>query len=163
MGFVVSSRGRDDRPGRRPRRRHAVLRPIGLALCFASSFAGCGADEGRVPVHEARGKVIVAGEAPDGALIVLYPAPGASAPDLRPSGRVKPDGTFALTTYDADDGAPAGDYAATIQWNKIIKVGSDFKAGPNIVPAKYAAAETSPWKIKIAAGANELAPLDITK
>lgn len=151
--------------GRPPRgRRSRPCRPLG-PLCLAAILAGCGADDGRVPVYPAGGKVTVAGEIPEGALVVLYPAKKGEGEGegLRPSGRVKPDGTFRLTTYDADDGAPAGEYAATIQWNKLIKQGADYKAGPNVVPAEYAAAESSPWKIKVSEAPNELEPLDIKK
>jgi major membrane immunogen (membrane-anchored lipoprotein) len=134
-------------------------------LCLVAILAGCGRDDGRVPVYPAKGKVTVSGEVPEGALVVLYPAKKGSGAEveLRPSGRVKPDGTFSLTTYDAEDGAPAGEYAATIQWNKLIKQGQDYKAGPNIIPAAYAAPESSPWKIAVAESPNDLAPLDIKK
>lgn len=139
--------------------------------CLAAILAGCGRDDGRVPVYPAKGKVTVSGEVPEGALVVLYPVkkvaqaggePG-SAEELRPSGRVKPDGTFSLTTYDAEDGAPAGEYSATIQWNKLIKQGQDYKAGPNIVPAAYAAPESSPWKITVSESSSDLEPIDIKK
>lgn len=155
--------------GRSPRRQWqwaSRLRGPAVALgcsCLAAILAGCGADDGRVPVYPAQGKVTVSGEAPDGALVVLYPAKGGTEAELRPSGRVKPDGTFRLTTYVADDGAPAGEYTATIQWNKLIKQGRDYKAGPNIVPGAYAATDSSPWKIKVSEAPNDLAPLDIKK
>src|SRR3954451_7314937 len=79
-----------------------------LSAGLAAFAAGCGGAEGRVPVYPAIGKVTIKGEVPEGALVVLYPAKPGGEVELRPSGKVKQDGSFSLTTYDADDGAPAG-------------------------------------------------------
>jgi hypothetical protein len=81
----------------------------------------------------------------------------------RKRGKVGTDGAFRLTTYDADDGAPAGEYTATLLWNKLVKKGQDYAAGPNLVPVEYATRETSPWKLIVDAKPNELLPLDIKK
>ncbi len=125
--------------------------------CLALLAAlGCGGQEGRVTVFPAGGKVTVNGEVPEGALVILYPAKSTGSEEIRPRGTVKADGSFKLTTYEADDGAPAGDYAATVSWNKIIKRGGDFVPGPNLVPAQYASKDSSPWKIQIKEGSNDL-------
>ncbi|MFO0951873.1 MAG: hypothetical protein U0835_12120 [Isosphaeraceae bacterium] len=71
---------------------------------------------------------------------------GGDAAASRPSGKVSEDGTFQLTTYEAGDGAPAGEYTATLQWNKLVKRGNDFVAGPDIVPPAYTSPEQSPGK-----------------
>jgi major membrane immunogen (membrane-anchored lipoprotein) len=145
-------------------RRVAGVGWVGVpALLAAVLVVGCSGGEGRVTVHPVKGKATVAGAVPEGALVVFYPAPGAAAKDLRPSGKVTKDGSFTLTTYDADDGAPAGDYTATIQWNKLIKQGGDYKAGPDVIPGAYGSPEKSTWKVKVASGPNELPPLDIKK
>ena len=133
----------------------------GVALALLQ--AGCSGDDGRVPVFPVTGKVSVKGEVPEGALIVFYPAQSGGESELRPSAKVKSDGTFSLTTYDANDGAPSGDYTATIQWNKIIKKGNDYKAGPDLIPKSYASRESTLWKVKVAEAPNELEPLLITK
>ena len=82
---------------------------------------------------------------------------------MSPSGKVREDGSFTLTTYDADDGAPGGEYTATIQWNKLIKKGQDYVAGPNVIPRAYEVPETSSWKVTVADAPIELPPLDIKK
>jgi hypothetical protein len=53
-----------------------------------------------------------------GALVILHPLndPDPRAP--RPVARVGADGRFSPTTYSADDGAPAGEYAVTVAWVK---------------------------------------------
>ena len=158
-GRTNGGNGRDDRARSRTARA-AML--TGLVLSLAMLPIGCGRPDGRVAVYPVRGKVRMSGSVPEGALVVLYPAKGATTQELRPSGKVKPDGSFSLTTYDADDGAPTGEYTATIEWNKLIKRGQDYVAGPNVVPPEYAKPETSGWKIKVAEAPADLEPLDIT-
>jgi hypothetical protein len=138
-------------------RKHEFWLCVGMAI----SVTGCSGNVGKVPVFPVKGKVAVAGEVPLGALVVLYPVQPGADKDLRPSAKIGQDGTFSMTTYVADDGAPAGEYTATIQWNKLIKTGQDYSAGPNVVPKQYAASETSPWKIKVENKPNELAPINI--
>jgi hypothetical protein len=165
MGIFMGTGARPGSIAGRPKKVRTFSTGAGIftSACLSALLAGCGGEDGRVPVYPTRGKVTVSGVVPDGALVVLNPAKGGGVAELRPSGRVKPDGRFSLTTYDAEDGAPAGEYAATIQWNKLIKQGQDYKAGPNIVPDAYASAISSPWKITIVEAPNELAPLDIRK
>ena len=40
---------------------------------------------------------------------------------FRPSAMTDDDGSFRLTTYETDDGAPQGDYAVTFRWAKPQK------------------------------------------
>jgi hypothetical protein len=110
-----------------------------------------------------KGQVKVGGEIPEGALIVFYPSKPGGAEEIRPSAKVKSDGSFKLTTYDADDGAPAGEYVGTVQWNKLIKKGSDSVAGPNVVPKEYQSRDTSPWRITVGGSPVELDPKEITE
>jgi hypothetical protein len=141
------------------------VRSCGLLLgCVAVAFipVACGAREGRGPVYPVEGKVTIAGEVPEGALVVLYPVSAADGDVVRPSGKVRKDGSFRLTTFEADDGAPKGNYTATIQWNKLINRGADFVAGPNIAPAEYARQESSPWKVTVEGRANTLPPREIS-
>jgi hypothetical protein len=139
--------------------KHKMLFSPGMAIFLTA----CSGDDQRVPVYPVKGKVTVAGEVPVGALIVFYPVQPVAEKDLRPSAKIGLDGTFSLTTYVADDGAPAGEYTATIQWNKLIKKGQDYSAGPNVVPEQYRAPETSPWRIKVENKPNELAPVNIVE
>lgn len=142
----------------------SAARRLGAAAVLVGLLAaGCGGGEGRVPVYPVGGTVKVGGEAPEGALVVLYPARDAKNQEIRPSAKVSKDGSFKLTTYDADDGAPAGDYVATIQWNKLVKRGSDFVAGPDVIPADYASPEKSPWKVSVRNGSGSLPALEIIR
>ena len=133
-----------------------------LALGFAVSGSGCAPTDGRLPVYRVAGQVSVRNEAPEGALVVLHPT-GTAPAEVRPSAKVQRDGSFELTTFEANDGAPAGDYVATLQWNKLVKQRGNYSAGPNLVPRAYASATTSPWKVTVAARPNTLSPLAITR
>lgn len=134
-----------------------------IAWASAMLVAGCSGGEPRVPVFPAGGKVSFAGEAPRGAFVVLHPSQAKDDKTPLPSAEVKDDGSFTLTTYDGGDGAPAGDYAVTIQWYKLVGKGSEVKAGPNVIPPQYSKPETSPWKVSICSARNELAAHTITK
>lgn len=96
-----------------------LLRCVGVVAVIG--FIGCGG-----PTLPARalvsGKIVTKrGSACDGALVVLHPlAPGRSA-DAKPVGTTGADGSFALTTFEAGDGAIPGDYGVTIVWPASVK------------------------------------------
>jgi hypothetical protein len=106
-------------------------------------------------VHPATG-IARAGHTPlVGAQIRLHPR-GMSLPDdATPSATVQDDGTFAFTTFEKGDGAPAGDYVATVQW---FRLGPDGGAGGNVLPKRYASPTTSPLTVTIREGTNDLPP-----
>lgn len=142
---------RNARPG-------AFGRFLMLALVPAAiSLSGCG--ESRVEVFPVTGKLTFDGKPPAGAQITLHPV-SAGVEGVAPSGAVKPDGSFQVSAYQAGDGAPPGDYVATVQWFKFDeKLGG---AGPNVIPAKYTDPKTSPIKVTIKAGGpTEVEPIVI--
>jgi hypothetical protein len=149
-------------------RSHLSTRGIALAAVAIASIAlvGCGEqiDPTRLAVFPAKGQISFKGQAPVGASIVLFPkttAPkGSDAPLVCPRGRVQTDGTFALTSYKADDGAPAGEYSVTLEWHKLVKApDGQPDLGPNLLPAQFSRPEKSPLVVKIAAGTNTLPPI----
>lgn len=119
-------------------------------------LAGCG--ETLVKVNPVSGKVDYQGKPPAGAQIVLHALGDNKIKDV-PSGKVQEDGTFKISTYQPDDGAPAGEYAATIQWQKMVTDAGGSGPGPNVLPATYAKPETSPIKITVQDGPNEVPPI----
>jgi hypothetical protein len=132
-------------------------RRIALAA-FALGTAGCGGDS-RVPSFPVSGQVLVKGEPASGAFVVFHPIGLQS--ESKPSAQVGPDGSFKLTTIDEADGAPAGDYTVTVQWWKVVRNGNDATPGPNVVPPPYDRPETSPIKVTVAEGENQLEPFVI--
>jgi hypothetical protein len=146
------------------RRSLASLR-IMIAGTALAGLAGCGRQESSIPVYPVSGTVKFQGEPASGAFLVFHPRSPGGNPDetIRPSAQVKTDGSFRLTSFDEGDGAPAGNYAVTIQWNKLVKDGGDVKAGPNVVPAAYSKVETTPLIISVKESENQLEPFEITR
>jgi hypothetical protein len=142
--------------GRHSRRAGASALVVAMAV-----LTGCGGGEARVPVHPAHGAVQFRGQPAVGAFVSLHPKDGADNGAPSPRATVGPDGNFKFTTYDGDDGAPAGDYVLTVLWYKPVRQGNDLVGGPNVLPRKYAAAATSDLQIRIAAGENYLKPIQL--
>jgi hypothetical protein len=121
---------------------------LGVAVFTLSGGPPC-------PVHPAAG-VARTGKTPlVGAQIRLHPRGMTLPDDAVPTATVQADGTFTLTTFTKGDGAPAGDYVATVQWFRVAKDGS---VGGNALPRRYASPATSPLTVTIREGANSLPP-----
>lgn len=129
------------------------------ALClftFAGALiTGCGQSAPpRATVYPVQGKVELNGKPTPGAVVVLHPKGNAEIPAAR--AEVKPDGTFEVGTYAVADGAPEGDYVATIEWFKPVLKKDDYVMGPNLVPKQYSAPQTSKLEVHVAAQPNQL-------
>lgn len=117
-----------------------------------------------VSVHPVTGRVVIDGEPLANASIVLHRIGNSKVPaNLHPRARAKDDGTFALETFDPADGAPNGEFIATVFLNPAIEVNGETQAGPNVLPAVYSRPDTSPLKLTISASTNELQPLELTR
>jgi hypothetical protein len=131
-----------------------------LAALMMVTGLGCSKSESRVPVHPVLGAIQFRGQPAVGAFVSLVPK---TALDGVPNPRatVAKDGSFTVSTYDGNDGAPEGEYVVTVQWYKPVRQGNDLVGGPNVLPAKYASPRTSDVSIHIAAGENRLKPIQI--
>ncbi len=136
----------------------SIKRSLTLAILPTMLLlAGC--SEKQVEVFPVTGKVNFNGQVPVGATVVLHPVDDANQNDFAPTGTVEKDGTFKITSYEPGDGAPAGEYVATIEWYKY-----DARlngVGPNVLPKKYSNWKTSPIKVSVAKGPSDLAPITI--
>jgi hypothetical protein len=122
-----------------------------------------GCDQGnkdRVTVHPVQGTIQYRGQPMEGAFVSLHPKNGVERAPT-PRATVAKDGSFIVTTYDGNDGAPEGDYVVTVQWYRSIRIGNDLVGGPNMLPQKYGSAQTSDVRIHVAAGQNQLNPIQI--
>lgn len=143
-------------------RRARMLATIVLTAPFLAS--GCGkAGPDRTTVVPVDGKVTLNGQPLPGAMIVLHPKNGGSSSAPTPRAQVEKDGSFRITTYDSGDGAPPGEYVATIAWYKLVNQGGDVKAGPNVLPPKYSSPKTSPWQISVAESPTRLSPVQLRR
>lgn len=106
-----------------------MTRVVRFTAAAAVAFAvvgsgGCGG--GKPTAVPVTGKVLFRNTAPAaGALVVFHPTDVAFEKTIggKPVGTVADDGTFKLTTYEAGDGAPAGEYGVTIDWRSKGKAG----------------------------------------
>lgn len=126
-----------------------VIIPATLLL----AVAGC--DDGRTPVYPAKGKVVdSAGKPLVGATVVFHPVGEGADPVLKPGGLTDSEGVFVLTTHAHNDGAPAGDYVATLEWRDKPKSPADDP--PDRLKGKFRDPKTSPFKVTVTNGKNEL-------
>jgi len=117
------------------------------------------------PVFPVQGKVLFRGKPATGALVIFHPL---NRPELEkgmPRAVVQDDGSFAVTTFAAKDGAPAGDYAVSITWKTTSEKIPSRKGRPKRVPTnfpeKYKNPKTSGLVVRVEETQNELRPFDI--
>jgi len=126
----------------------------GLVLVVVALLCGCsGSNRDRVPVHPVTGKVLVDGQPPEGATVVFHPVSSTEEMAHKPAARVQADGTFQVTTYEAHDGAPAGEYVVTVTWSA--------PPTPDRLGGKYSDPETSQLQVTVTEGENLLKPFEL--
>lgn len=119
---------------------------IRRVLAFAALLVAAGCGSGKPATVPVTGKVAFnKTTAPAGALVVFHPADDALEKRIggKPFATVGEDGSFTLTTYAADDGAPEGDYGVTVEWRGKAKgvklaLGDGGAGGALLVKEKYA-------------------------
>jgi hypothetical protein len=146
----------------RPVRRPKLLAVI-LLLFGTTALVGCKEQQERAPTYPAQGSVRFDGRPTPGAFIVLHPKTPIEPPAPNPTGYVDANGQFVLHTYSANDGAPEGEYDVAIRWQKLVKKDGESSPGPNVLPPKYANPKKSNLTVQIAAGENQLSPIDLRR
>jgi hypothetical protein len=107
-------------------------------------------------VYPVVGNVAVDGAAPTGAVVRLNPLVTGRWVAVAPTGVVESDGSFRIRTLGYRDGAPAGKYAVTIQWQPPQVTDTGVVRGANVLPDSYASIRTTPLEAVVVAGSNEL-------
>ena len=148
---TIDSFQKDSEQAARGRAGTTRLLPVAMAMCVGLSLSACSSDE-RVATHPVHGRVLVADQPAAGAFLVFHPTGAPTSGEIaRPAAQVRPDGSFDLSTFDEADGAPAGDYAVTVEWRKLVTRAGESTPGPNIVPGIYSRPETTPLKVSVLA------------
>jgi len=135
-------------------RRRPVLRAGGVLLVLF--LAGCG--DSRKTVYPVQGRVLDAdGKPAAGAKVIFHPLDDKDPGAGHPVAIVDDTGSFALTTYNKGDGAPAGNYAVTIEWRPQRE--TPFSPTPeDKLKGRFATASKSPFKATIAKEPTTLEP-----
>lgn len=134
-----------------------------LLMLTAVAAAGCSSQkpDNRKAVFPVRGKLLVDQQPAPGALVILHPMDGAAQAE-RPFGKVGPDGTFELTTYQGSDGAPPGDYVVTTEW-QLSPYPDAPGPWPNVLPPQFSDPRQSGLKVTISPSVNELTPFSLAR
>jgi hypothetical protein len=140
-----------------------VLSVVMSALILTLS-AGCGSSGPAAweKVYPTSGKVRFNGQAVGGAIIVLFPKDKSVPSSVRPTATTEIDGSFELGTYGVDDGAPEGEYDVAITWRPLVKGEGGSSPGPNLLPVRYSAPDTSLLKMKVDPDGATPATLELT-
>jgi hypothetical protein len=119
---------------------------------------GCGA-RGQKPVYPAKGRVLYGGKPLPQAFVVLHPVGDDDKRAVRPSALADNEGVFVLGSCGKGDGAPAGDYIATVEWRPLV--GEEPEPGPNRLHPRYSKAATSDLRVRIEPGPNDQLTLNL--
>lgn len=113
-------------------------------------------------MYPVQGELLVDGEPAEGALVIFHPVSSSEPKTTNPNGRVQPDGSFHVTTYESDDGAPAGQYVVTVFWPEPPKSPVDHPAmGPDRLKGRFTDPEASNIRITVSEGENILDPINL--
>ena len=139
------------------------IRPTPLVLLAALGLvAGCGDStitQPSVSTYPVEGKILL----PDGKpltegevrFLPVKPEVGREA-----AGKIKPDGTFTLTTYKPDDGAAEGEYNVSIDSEQSVPDPSSKTKTRLVLQPKYRDGGGG-LKATIKAGKNDLPPFQL--
>jgi hypothetical protein len=133
-----------------------------MLLIPALLCCSCGKRETRTPVFPVQGKVLFEGKPLAHAFLVFHPVNGFGVNVSRPIANAEDDGSFAPSTYDAGDGAPAGEYTVTVEWRRPPS-NDQVTPSENLLPARYSKPASTPFKVLVVAGENILEPFQIRR
>lgn len=136
-----------------------MLVPLLIAL------EGCGKRaDGRLKSYPVHGLVTVDGKPAKGIYIFLHPAAQPPTHGIFPNAISNEQGEYWISTYDAEDGAPLGEYAVTAKWpiGEGLMMHSE---SPDRLKGRYADPAKSTTKITVneatRAKPNKIPPLAI--
>lgn len=125
--------------------------------------ASCRERKVHQPVFPVHGAVSYQGRPAEGARVSFVPMGAVGS--LRPQATVGADGTFQLSTYELNDGAPSGRYAVAIVWPgpnpRSNGQGDDELPGPDRLNGRYSDPNHSPWQVEVGTAPLELAPFQL--
>ncbi|HXG08886.1 MAG TPA: hypothetical protein VNK04_03785 [Gemmataceae bacterium] len=129
-----------------------------LVCLFLLAAASCSSKDNRKPVYPVKGRVLFQDKPAAGAFVVFVPVNESAEPtDPRPGGYADKDGFFTLSTYGANDGAPAGEYYVSVVW-RGTNPDETRDDDPDRLQGRYSDPKKSGLRATVREGPNELAP-----
>lgn len=136
-----------------------------LAVCVLLSGCGEGIkkEADQKPTFKVTGSVAIDGNIPDPPVLLVCHAKNASGGALEksPSCTSKPDGTFEFITYRDGDGAPAGDYAVTVEWKEYDVIKREYKAADKL-KGRYSDPKKTEIELKVENKPVNMGTLELT-
>lgn len=132
-----------------------------LSLAGISLHSGCGS---KYPVEcqPVRGQVLVGDKPLAEARVIFHPLSEQPVGVPKPMGVCDEEGRFELSTFDVYDGAPAGQYAITVEYRELKYVGEEeIRAGRDLVPPEFGDLKKTILKYEVVLGENEVPPLQL--
>lgn len=135
---------------------------LAAALLVAVVLAGCSKPAGP-PCFPVRGTVTQDGKPLVDVMVVFHPLSPPAEPFPLPLGHTDVQGKFELQTLRAADGAPAGEYAVTLELRELRRSGEELtRDGKNLLPPRYATPRSTPLRYTVVEGENEVPPIAIS-
>lgn len=131
-----------------------------LAVILSGITLGGCRSERTLTTHPVIGQVLFDDRPLAEAMVIFHPVEG----DFRNLIAITTvQGEFSLTTYRANDGAPAGEYRVTVEFRDWVQEGDEqTRTGANLLPPRYASPADSGLRCTITAGENRLEPFRLT-
>jgi len=148
---------------RRPSRTDKITRPwlfLSLLVLAPLAAVGCSEQSDREPVYPVSGIVMSEGKPSVGALVIFHPAEGSEDFAHAAYARADEQGVYRLSTFDAYDGAHAGEYVVTISWPIMTE---DGEYGPDQLKGRYANPKSSSIHVTVKPEPNEIPPFEVRR
>ncbi|QDU17581.1 hypothetical protein CA11_54240 [Gimesia maris] len=125
-------------------------------LLLLSIMTGCGEQIEKKPTAPVKGIVTFEGKPLETGEVVFFPDSG----EQIAHGKIQPDGSFELTTYEDGDGAFPGKHTVTIISERDMEGVSaedpEASLEPSFIPTKYNMQKTSGLTAVVKEGDNEI-------
>lgn len=134
-------------------RRSGVV--VGILALLTMGLGGCSGKDPSLPdTVSVAGKVTLDGEPLKEGVVTFHPKGGTHAA----TGQIGENGIYSLTTFSDSDGAPVGNYIATVQvFPKGANPGFEDQAPGYVkIPKKYTDVKTSDLLVEVKPGPNTI-------
>ena len=136
-----------------------------VALCLLASLPTCiscgSAGPERLATYPVTGEVYIDGKPGGDVGVALHRVGGVDSnhPTVTTT-RTEENGKFSLSTYEAGDGAPEGDYVVTFAWDELDKLSMAYSNDK--LKGKYSDPDKSEHKVKVAGAAVDLGRIELS-